>query len=50
MDIVKNNNVLEIEGVIKTMNDASKLNESLEEFQEGSTIILRIKNILRGFF
>jgi len=44
MDIVKNNNVLEIEGIIKTMNDANKLNESLEEFQEGSAVILRIKD------
>jgi hypothetical protein len=44
MEIIKTNNVIEVEGVIKTMSDASKLNEELNEFKEGQTVILKIKD------
>ena len=44
MEIIKNANVVEVDGVIKTMNDVSKLNEVLDEFNEGSSVIFKIKD------
>jgi len=44
MEVIKNANVIEVEGVIKTMNDVSKLNEVLDEFNEGSAIVFKIKD------
>ena len=44
MEIIKNANVVEVDGVIKTMNDLSKLNEVLDEFNEGSSVIFKIKD------
>jgi hypothetical protein len=44
MEIIKTNNVVEVEGIIKTMNDANKLNEVLNEFKEGSLVVIKIKD------
>jgi len=44
MDVIRNANVVEVEGIIKTMNDVSKLNEVLDEFNEGSSVIFKIKD------
>ena len=44
MEVVKNGNIIEVDGVIKTMNDVSKLNEVLDEFNEGGSVIFKIKN------
>jgi len=44
MNITRNNNILEIEGVIKTMNDANKLNGELDKFVSGNTVIIKIKD------
>jgi ribonuclease HI len=44
MEIIKTNNVLEVEGIIKTMNDAHKLNDALNDFKEGQMVIIKIKD------
>jgi hypothetical protein len=44
MEIIKTNNVVEVEGIIKTMNDANKLNDTLNNFKEGQMVIIRIKD------
>jgi PDZ domain-containing secreted protein len=44
MNITKTNNLIEVEGVIKTMNDANKLNDVLNEFKEGDSVTIKIKD------
>jgi hypothetical protein len=44
MEIIKTNNVVEVEGIIKTMNDAHKLNDTLNNFKEGSLVVIKIKD------
>jgi len=42
VEIIKKGNILEVHGIIKTMSDATKINEMLEEFREGDTVIIDI--------
>jgi len=42
MEIRKQNNNIEIHGVIKTMSDATKLNDLLNEYNEGSSVIIKL--------
>jgi len=44
VNITRSGNIIEIEGIIKNMNDANKLNEVLEQFPEGSMVTIRIKD------
>jgi len=44
MEILKKANVIEIEGVIKTISDANKINDVIKDFKAGESIIIKIKD------
>jgi hypothetical protein len=44
MKVSVSGNLVEIEEVIKTLDDVNKINNIISEFKAGSTLILRIKD------
>jgi hypothetical protein len=44
MEILKQGNVIEVEGVIKTINDANRLNEVIKDLNSGNSVIIKIKD------
>jgi hypothetical protein len=44
MKVSVSGNLVEIEEVIKTLDDVNKINNIISEFKTGSTLILRIKD------
>jgi hypothetical protein len=44
MKVLVSGNLVEIEEVIKTLDDVNKINNIISEFKTGSTLILRIKD------
>jgi hypothetical protein len=44
MEIREDNNIIEVSGIIKTMNDSNRINETLNKFKEGETVVIKIKD------